>query len=95
MKVLHFMSSINLYIGSKLISNQEKNFSTQLSSKNRHKEKYVIHPTELKMQPTIHLQSKPGYFPRFASQMYCGLYRRLKEASILHLTIHFNSIFKK
>jgi hypothetical protein len=58
MKVLHFMSSINLYIGSKLISNQEKNFSTQLSSKNRHKEKYVIHPTELKMQPTIHLQSK-------------------------------------
>jgi hypothetical protein len=31
-------------------------------------------PTELKMQPTIHLYCKPRSISSFALQMYCGLY---------------------
>jgi hypothetical protein len=90
------MSSINLYIGSKLISNHEKNFSTQLSSKNRHEEKYVIHPTELKCNPQYICKANLDISPGLLRKCIVGwLHRRLKESSIRHLTIHFNSILKK
>jgi hypothetical protein len=48
----------------------------------------IMSPMELKMQPTIQLQSKPEYgrekYPRFALQMYCGLHFQFRLA-------HYNS----
>jgi hypothetical protein len=38
----------------------------------------IMNPTELKMQPTIHLQTRKKF--SFVLQMYCGLHFQFRRA---------------
>jgi hypothetical protein len=53
-------------------------------------------PTELKMQPTIHLQSKPGYgrgkYPGTTLQMYCRLDFQFSHINVVNIMLIMNLI---